>query len=98
MCIGIPMQVIRSEGTHALCVRADGSQMLIDMMLVGEQAENTWVLTFMQAAREVISEAHAMEINNALSALEATLQGETEIDHLFADLIDREPTLPDHLK
>jgi hydrogenase expression/formation protein HypC len=33
-----------------------------------------------------------------LQALTLTLQGDTNIDHLFADLVNREPQLPEFLR
>ena len=97
MCLGIPMQIISCAHGYALCDR-DGEQVTIDMKLVGEQPAGTWVLTFLDAAREVIDEQKAAEISDALQAVGLALTGEGNIDHLFADLVDREPELPDHLK
>ncbi|MFT4079000.1 HypC/HybG/HupF family hydrogenase formation chaperone [Rhodomicrobium lacus] len=101
MCVGIPMQVVQPKDRFALC-RAEGNAGAelreIDMILVGEQPEGTWVLTFLDAAREVISEEHARQTADALKALALVMQGETSIDHLFADLIGREPQLPEHLR
>ena len=72
---------------------------LIDLSLVGEQPPGTWLLTFLGAAREVIDADRAAAINNALAALDAAMAGDhARIDALFADLVDREPSLPDHLK
>ena len=68
------------------------------MMLVGEQAVGSWILVFMDTAREVISAQHAEQIANALLAVELTLNGETDIEHCFADLINREPQLPEFLR
>lgn len=97
MCIGIPMQVIEPGPHYALC-RANGETRQIDMALVGEQPEGTWVLVFLDAAREVVSAGDAAKIFDALKALSLVMQGETSVDHLFADLIGREPELPPHLK
>jgi hydrogenase expression/formation protein HypC len=97
MCIGVPMQVIEMRGTFALC-EAEGKQELVDMILVGEQVKNTWILNFLGAAREVLTTENAQNITQALSALSDVTQGGSEIDHLFADLIDREPELPPHLQ
>ena len=97
MCIGIPLQIIESGPSVARCCDADGQQFEIDMMLVGEQPAGTWVLTFLGAAREVISSQRADEIQRALLALNQALHGES-FDHLFADLIDREPQLPEFLR
>ena len=97
MCIGLPMQVVEQRGESALCLYR-GEKTLVDMMLVGEQPVGTWLLVFLYAAREVISEQKARQIADALEAMRLAMQGETQFDHLFADLIDREPQLPEFLK
>lgn len=97
MCIGIPMQIIEQHGESALCAYR-GQQSLVDMMLVGEQPIGSWVLVFLDTAREILSEQRAGQIADALQALQLAMQGETDIDHLFADLVDREPSLPDFLR
>ena len=55
-------------------------------------------MVFLGAAREIISDETARVTSDALAALELAMRGETDIDHLFADLVDREPELPDHLR
>jgi len=98
MCIGIPMQVIEMRGTFALC-EADDKQELIDMMLVGDQPTGTWILNFLGAARETMSDEYADQVRQAMTAIGDIMNEDSPaIDHLFADLIDREPQLPDHLK
>jgi hydrogenase expression/formation protein HypC len=97
MCIGIPMQIVEARGESAVCVYR-GQRTLVDMMLVGEQPVGTWLLVFLDAAREVISAEHAQQIADALDAMRLAMQGETDIDHLFADLVDREPELPEFLR
>jgi hydrogenase expression/formation protein HypC len=97
MCIGVPMQVIEKRSRYALC-RTRSESREIDMALVGEQPEGSWVLVFLDTAREVLSEDEAAKITNALEALLLVAQGNTNIDHLFADLIGREPELPTHLR
>lgn len=98
MCLGIPMQVIRSEDSRALC--GNGSeQQWVDMSLVGEQTADTWVLVFLDAAREVLDAPRALQMLDALTAVRAVMSGqEAELDDLFADLVDREPQLPPHLQ
>jgi hydrogenase expression/formation protein HypC len=99
MCIGIPMQVIEAEGDSAAwCMGRDGRQ-LIDMTLVGAQPGGTWILTFLGAGREVMTPESAARTDAAIDALAAALQGDTAaIDAAFADLVDREPQLPEHLR
>lgn len=97
MCVGIPYQIVECSGGTALC-KGRGGVRRIDIALVGEQPAGTWVLAFLDAAREVISAETARQIGDALEAVERALAGDTAIDHLFADLIGREPQLPEHLR
>jgi hydrogenase expression/formation protein HypC len=97
MCIGLPMQIIELHGESAIC-EYRGQKYLIDMMLTGEQPVGSWVLVFLDTAREILSEQKAGQIADALEAMHLAMQGETQLDHLFADLVDREPTLPAFLQ
>ncbi|MCB1756551.1 MAG: HypC/HybG/HupF family hydrogenase formation chaperone [Gammaproteobacteria bacterium] len=97
MCIGIPMQVLSCDGLTAECDDGRTSRQ-VDLALVGEQPPGTWLLVFLGAAREVLDETAVEQIRNALDAVATVMQGGTAIDHLFADLIDREPRLPPHLQ
>jgi len=97
MCIGIPVRVIESFAHHAICQMDDGQHVTIDTQLVGQQPTGAWLMTFLNAAREVISEQRALETIAALQGLQAAVNGES-FDHLFADLIDREPELPEFLR
>ena len=94
MCIGIPMQVIEPGEGSALC-EGMGERKRISTLLVGDQPEGTWLLTFLDAAREVLDPADAARITDAVTAVNLVMQGSTDIDHLFADLIDREPPRPE---
>jgi hydrogenase expression/formation protein HypC len=91
------MQVLGFNGDYALCER-DGEQYFIDTQLVGKPNIGDWLLTFLDTAREIISPESAAQIQDALQALNLTLQGETNIEHLFADLVGREPQLPEFLR
>ena len=97
MCIGIPMQLLARGDGRALC-EGRGQRETLDLMLVGEQPGGTWVLAFRGAAMRVMTADEARETNAALDALEAVLAGASNVDAHFADLVDREPTLPEHLK
>ncbi len=44
-----------------------------------------------------MGETQALRVRDALIAMQAALAGEP-VDHLFADLIGREPQLPEHLR
>jgi len=97
MCVGIPMQVIENAEGHAWC-QAHGQLRRIDTLLVGNQPVGTWLLTFLGAAREVLSTARATQINEALQAVNLAMQGDSRLDHLFPDLVGREPQLPAFLR
>jgi hydrogenase assembly chaperone HypC/HupF len=110
MCIGVPMRIEHADGMVAVAAReaADGTveRHRLDMLIVGSQPPGTWVLAFHGAARRVLDEAEARQILDALSALAIALdgdggQGSAErgaLDALFADLVERTPQLPDHLR
>jgi hydrogenase assembly chaperone HypC/HupF len=91
------MEVVEARGRVALCRGRDGLREL-DLALVGEQPPGTWVLAFIDAAREVIDAQTAGRIDAALDGLEAALAGETDLGPYFADLVDRTPQLPPHLR
>lgn len=97
MCLGIPVQVIESGEHFARCLGRDGAEVRIDLALVGPQPPGTWLLTFLEAAREIIEPERAAAINAALAALSAAHDGATDFSAFFADL-DREPQLPDFLR
>ncbi|CAL96409.1 HypC/HybG/HupF family hydrogenase formation chaperone [Azoarcus olearius] len=99
MCVGIPVQVLRSEETRALCRDRDGSDVWVDLLLVGEQPPGTWLMCFLGAAREVIDADTAQRTLAALAALDTLMAGgDADLDAAFADLVNREPELPDFLK
>lgn len=75
MCIGIPMKVIRVEPGHAW-VAGRGGVRRVDTALVGEVSEGDWLLTFLEAARERISEERAAEVNAVLDLVQGALEGE----------------------
>ncbi len=99
MCIGVPMQIVNTvSDTFATC-QNNGVSKTIDMQLVGAQTTGTWVLVFIDAAREVISARRAKEIQNALNAVDLIMSNDgvdtnDQVQTLFADLIDREPINP----
>jgi len=98
MCIGVPMRVIESHPYYAICDDDQGQSQRVDTALLGQQAVGAWLLVFLGNAREVLDADSATALRNALQALTAVAAGETNVDHLFADLVGREPPLPDHLK
>lgn len=99
MCLGVPMQVVEpvEGGTAALCRTRGGATETIDLSLTGPLAPGIWVLTFIGAARAVLSAEEARQTADALEAVAVAMEG-GDVDHLFADLVDREPQLPAHLR
>lgn len=108
MCIGLPMRVESIDGMVAVAVsEAAGGAVerhSLDMLIVGSQPPGTWVLAFCGAARRVLDEREARQILDALAALGIALDAdagtppEQAFDALFADLVDRAPQLPEHLR
>lgn len=96
MCIGIPMRVVESNALWSWCDDG-GERVKVDMQLVGLQPPGTWLLVFLGAARDVMEELQAKQVRDALAAMQAVLDGQP-VDRYFADLIEREPQLPEHLR
>jgi hydrogenase expression/formation protein HypC len=96
MCIGVPLRVVESDGAMARC-EGNGRSERVNLMLTGEQPPGTWVLVFQGSAIRVLSEDEARATSDALGALDAALHG-GDVDAFFADLVDREPILPEHLR
>jgi hydrogenase expression/formation protein HypC len=98
MCLGIPMQVVAVDGSSATCRGRSGTQN-IDIALISPVAPGEWLLTFLGAARGRLDADEAVRIDRALDALEAIGRGEAiDVATFFADLVDREPELPAHLR
>lgn len=96
MCLGLPVQVIECGEHFARCLGRNG-EVRVDLSLVGKQVPGAWLVTFLDAAREVVDAERADAINAALDALDAAQSGATDFSAFFADL-DREPQLPDFLR
>ena len=93
--MGIPLCITEVDGTNA--VATDGARTeAVDLSLVGTQPVGTWVLNFLGAAREVLTEEDAARISAALAGLERVMNG-GDLGDAFADLTDTAPTLPPHL-
>lgn len=96
MCLGIPMVVVEGDDFSALCDRA-GERRRVSMLLVGAQPVGTKVLVHIDSAVRVLDDDEAETIDNALAGVAAALEGRS-FDHLFADLVGREPQLPAFLQ
>lgn len=98
MCLGIPMRVVEARENSAICEGRNGRQ-VINTMLLGKVEVGQWLMTFLDSGREVIDAERAALVNAALDGLQAVSDGgEVNLDHFFADLVNREPALPDFLR
>ena len=106
MCIGIPMQVREAGPGYAIC-EGLGSVRRVGTLLTGDQPVGSWLLVFVDSAREVLTGDEAQKISDAVRAVDLVMnsapgsgaQGldQSALEALFADLIDREPPKPDSL-
>jgi hydrogenase expression/formation protein HypC len=96
MCLGVPMRVVEGDEISALCRRGEETRR-VSMLLLGPQAPGTHVLVHIDTAIRTLDAEEARQIDDALRGLEAAMRGESFDDH-FADLINREPQLPEHLR
>jgi hydrogenase expression/formation protein HypC len=72
---------------------------VINTMLLGKVEVGQWLMTFLDAGREVIDAERAALVNAALDGLQAVADGgKVNLDIYFSDLVNREPTLPDFLR
>jgi hydrogenase expression/formation protein HypC len=90
------MEVVECDGLTALCRRGD-EQRRINLALVGPQPVGAHVLVHLDSAVRILDADEARLIGEALDGLAAAMRGEAFEGH-FADLIDREPQLPPHLR
>jgi hydrogenase expression/formation protein HypC len=101
MCIGIPMRVVQVDGRLALCVRdlrgGEDDLTRVDLSLAPDVRVGEYVLTHLGSAVRVLEETEARAIDDALQAVALAQQG-LPFEHLIADLVDREPQLPAHLR
>lgn len=99
MCIGRPLRIVEMHDLVALCESASGAREQVDMSLLGAQHPGTWVLVFLGHARTVLDPGEALRMHDALRALDAVMRGQTpDVEQCFADLVGREPQLPEHLR
>ncbi len=75
-----------------------GERLSVDIRLIDAPAPATgcWSSTASPAKRSASSGPGTSA--SALDALDAALAGETDFDRHFADLVNREPELPEHLR
>ncbi|MDQ5917209.1 MAG: hydrogenase expression/formation protein HypC [Pseudomonadota bacterium] len=92
MCLSIPMRVVEwvdEEGMLAWVERGEGESLRreqVNMMLIGVQPVGTWILASLGLAKETVDDENRMLIEDALSALDASLDGNYDASRHFADL------------
>lgn len=96
MCLGLPMTVLDGDDFSALC-EWRGETRRVSTLLIGRQPSGARLLVHVDSAIRVLDDAEAEAIGRALDGLAAAAEGRA-FEHLFADLIDREPELPAHLR
>ncbi len=96
MCLGVPMTIVESGEFSALCQRGD-EQRRVSLLLIGPQQVGTRILVHIDSAIRPLDDEEAAQLDLALDGLAAALRGEN-FDSAFADLIEREPQLPEHLR
>ena len=88
MCLSVPKQVVAWEGEGDFAwVERDGQREQINMMLLGPQPVGTWVLTSLGLAKEVIEDDQRQLIEDALSALAASLEDDYDPSRHFQDML-----------
>lgn len=92
MCLSIPMRVVEwvdEEGMLAWVERGESDTLRreqVNMMLIGAQPVGTWILASLGLAKETVDDENRMLIEDALSALDASLDGNYDATRHFADL------------
>ena len=96
MCLGLPMTIVAREGATAICERR-GEQRRVSVLLLDDPPVGTTVLVFIDTAVRVLDAEEARRIDDAVDGVAAAMNGD-DFEHLFADLINREPELPEFLR
>ena len=100
MCLGIPLQVqvVNTDGSAGCSPHGEPQALrAVNTGLLDRQpARGDWLLVHVNVAIRALDAIEARQIDNALRAVTAAAHG-LPFEHLIADLVDREPQLPDHL-
>lgn len=101
MCMGTPLKLISIDDMGiAECIDAADRAYFCrvqTVLLDVPPRVGDWILVHIDTAMRSIDEDEAIQIANAIAAVEAASKGEA-FKHLVGDLLDREPQLPDHLR
>jgi hydrogenase expression/formation protein HypC len=91
------MRIVEARELSALAT-TDGTMREVSTLLLDRAVvPGDWVLVHTDTAVRTMTEDEAALVSDALRAVLAASDGH-DFDHLIADLIDREPQLPAHLR
>jgi len=80
---------VDEEGMLAWVERGEGDSLRreqVNMMLIGAQPVGTWILASLGLAKETVDDENRALIEDALSALDSSLDGNYDASQYFADL------------
>jgi hydrogenase expression/formation protein HypC len=80
---------VDEEGMLAWVERGEGDSLRreqVNMMLIGAQPVGTWILASLGLAKETVDDENRALIEDALSALDSSLDGNYDASRHFADL------------
>lgn len=101
MCVGIPLcvQHIGDDGmAHCADAAGEAYAMPVHTALLDQPPQpGDWLLTHIDTAIRPLEAGEGQQIADALEAVRRASRGE-DFEHLIADLVDREPQLPAHLR
>ncbi len=101
MCLGIPLQVhavLPSGAANCRSAGPDSAVHTVETSLLDRPPRpGDWLLVHAGVAVQTLEPTEAQQIADALRAVVAAAAGEP-FEHLLADLIEREPELPPHLR
>ena len=101
MCVGVPMlvtDILASGAARCLPYGEAGGQHTVEASLLDTPpAAGDWLLVHVDVAIRALAQTEAKQIGDALKAVSAAAAGQP-FEHLLADLIEREPELPPHLR
>lgn len=99
--MGLPLCVDRLGGDgRVLCRDRNGAAYALPVqtaLLERSPSPGDWLLVHVDTAIAPLQPEEALQVADALEALQRAARGE-RFEHLIADLVDREPTLPPHLR
>lgn len=94
MCIALPLKITQLLTPNQAVCEAAGQPQTVDISLLDGICVGDWVSVHRGVAVAQMTDTDARLILDALSALEQVRAGETDVDHLFPDLVNREPPRP----